>query len=188
MHEYMNLKLHRPGHGHIICTYAHMSVYTVHTIDFLCALTLAPVCACADAGADLSIDSNSNSCSSASGFKDINLHTILRCVAPYVHAYDRTAFALTCRDALACSNRPVKTHTIAITRTPELLTWAKLALNVPMNEHVCACAAANARLDVLQLAREMKFPWDEWTAANAAESGADDILEFARIRGCPMLR
>ena len=145
----------------------------------------------AGAGADLSIDghdSNSNSCSSASGFNDINLHTILRCVAPYVHAYDRTAFALTCRDALACSNRPVKTHTIAITRTPELLTWAKLALNVPMNEHVCACAAANARLDVLQLAREMKFPWDEWTAANAAESGADDILEFARIRGCPMLR
>lgn len=145
----------------------------------------------AGAGADLSHDghdSNSNSCSSASGFKDINLHTILRCVAPYVHAYDRTAFALTCRDALACSNRPVKTHTIAITRTPELLTWAKLALNVPMNEHVCACAAANARLDVLQLAREMKFPWDEWTAANAAESGADDILEFARIRGCPMLR
>jgi hypothetical protein len=38
---------------------------------------------------------------------------------------------------------------------------------------------------VLKWARENGCPWDEWTCANAAERGHNDILNWARENDCP---
>ena len=50
---------------------------------------------------------------------------------------------------------------------------------------LCAIAASEGRLDVLQWLRTQQCPWDEATCANAAYAGHLEILRWARAHGCP---
>ena len=50
---------------------------------------------------------------------------------------------------------------------------------------LCNWAAKNGRLDVLQLAREHGYPWDEWTCAYTALGGHLNILQWALENNCP---
>ena len=66
----------------------------------------------------------------------------------------------------------------------EVLQWAR-ARGCPWDERTCACAAWNGHLEVLQWARAHGCPWDEDTCAWAAENGHLEVLQWARAHGCP---
>ena len=53
-------------------------------------------------------------------------------------------------------------------------------------QHLCAQAAKDGLLDLLQLCHEFQIPWDGATTVAAAAAGHLDALEFAYARGCPV--
>merc|ERR1719443_954090 len=66
----------------------------------------------------------------------------------------------------------------------EVLQWAR-AHGCPWNTSTCAEAAENGHLEVLQWARAHGCPWGEDTCAYAAEGGHLEVLKWARAHGCP---
>jgi len=53
---------------------------------------------------------------------------------------------------------------------------------------MCAHAARNGHLDILQWARTNDCPWNKWTCSNAARNGHLEILQWTRKHGCPWSR
>lgn len=69
----------------------------------------------------------------------------------------------------------------------EVLKWARGAREIPCipwDEHVCAQAAGNGHIDVLQYARDQGCDWDQNTCASAAGGGHLELLQWARAQGC----
>ena len=64
----------------------------------------------------------------------------------------------------------------------ELKIWAYV--NRGNLRTVCAIAAEEGNLPVLQMARENGCEWDESTCANAAGGGHLEVLQWARENGC----
>ena len=76
----------------------------------------------------------------------------------------------------------------------ELLLWAKLTLGCPYttcmvasttDAMTCSMAAKHGDLQMLQWARMNGCPWDSSTCSSAAENGHLEVLQWARMNGCP---
>ncbi|HEV7735865.1 MAG TPA: hypothetical protein VGO47_00590, partial [Chlamydiales bacterium] len=70
-----------------------------------------------------------------------------------------------------------------------LFSWALPRLSASnmakLGPKICAEAAREGRLEILQWARANGCPWDESTCANAARNGYLEILQWARANSCP---
>ena len=65
----------------------------------------------------------------------------------------------------------------------KVLQWAR-ENGCEWNEETCRAAAAGGHLEVLQWARENGCEWDRFTCAGAARGGHLEVLRWARENGC----
>ncbi len=56
---------------------------------------------------------------------------------------------------------------------------------IDLKSHICALAAEDGNLKILQFAHEQGYPWDENTTKFAALNGHLHCLEYAFLHGCP---
>ena len=66
----------------------------------------------------------------------------------------------------------------------ELLQLAR-EYRCPWDERTCKCAVRTGKLEILQWVRENRCPWDARTCSAAAKYGHLHILQWAREQGCP---
>jgi hypothetical protein len=65
-----------------------------------------------------------------------------------------------------------------------MLQWAR-ANGCPWDEVTCRRAARNGDLKMLQWARANGCPWDKWVIIGASENGHLDVVQWAQANGCP---
>lgn len=111
-------------------------------------------------------------------------------IASFVCDDDLVYFSCVCRYIRAgvlLSNRPLRTRWTSAFSSPSRLLCAHrhgVLAPLPRSMATCRMAVSSGSIPVLQMARELGYPWCEEAAALACYRGDNEIVRWMWERGC----